>query len=385
MFSQRTYWKLSPNPFAVALQKAQASGRSLLDLTISNPTTCGLENKIELSLNETRYAPEALGLYSARQAVATYYRELSPAVEADAEAIILTTSTSEAYTYVFRLLCDPGDEVMVTQPSYPLFEYLAEIQDVRLRAVPLIYDHGWQLDLHSMSAAVGAKTRAILLVNPNNPTGSFIRPGELEALNKLCQERDLALIADEVFLDYSFRGTHISMAANREALTFTLSGLSKIAGLPHMKVAWLAVSGPETQVQEALRRLEVIADTYLSLSTPMQLAIPTMLATRQSFQERIKRRLTANLGELDSRLGTGHAITRLDVEGGWYATLRIPAMGSDEDAAIRLLQEKCVIVHPGHFFDFRGEGHLIVSLLTPTDEFCQGMERLLSFFSQRES
>jgi len=279
MFSRRTAWKLTPNDFTEAQKEMAAAGRAVLDLTISNPTRAGLrydEKRILKSLANPEaldYDPQPKGLHSARQSVATYYRD-HHALDIDPESLVLTTSTSEGYSYVFRLLCNPGDEVLVPKPSYPLFEFLAEMQDVKLVPYPLIYDHGWQLDFPSINKAVTDQTRAVVIVHPNNPTGSYVGEAERSELNEFCRDRNLRLIVDEVFLDYAHDGVpRPTFAANHDALTFTLSGISKISGLPQMKMAWIATSGPkdknEDQVKTALARLEVIADTYLSVSAPI--------------------------------------------------------------------------------------------------------------------
>jgi aspartate/methionine/tyrosine aminotransferase len=305
---------------------------------------------------------------------------------------------------VFRTLCDPDDEVLIPEPSYPLFEFLAEIQDVRLARYPLVYDHGWQIDFHALEQAITPRTRGIIVVHLNNPTGSFCKPEEMRKLNEICAARGLAIIADEVFLDFALKDNRVStfaanavtfaanspansvvlkdehaatFAGNPGALTFTLSGLSKICGLPQMKAAWLAVSGPDAPKREALARLEVIADTYLSMNAPIQLALPAFLAQRVGFQHQLMARVRENLRELDSQLAGQKPCTRLDVEGGWNAVIRVPATRSDEDLALDLLASHGVYVHPGHFYDFPSEGYLVVSLLVPRDKLMEGMNRLL--------
>src|SRR2546425_3780717 len=298
MFSRRTDWKLTPNHFTEAQREIAVAGREVLDLTISNPTRAGLrydEEFILKSLVNPRaldYDPQSKGLHSAREAVATYYRDQHTS-DIDSESLILTTSTSEGYSYVFRLLCNPGDEFLVPKPSYPLFEFLADLEDVRLVPYPLIYDHGWQMDFPSLEKAVTTRTRGVVVVHPNNPTGSYVQEHELRLLNDFCGEHRLGLLADEVFLDYAHDGKRRqSFAQNRDVLTFTLSGLSKIAALPQMKVAWIATSGPREIETEAIARLEIIADTYLSTNAPIQWAVPVLLEQRQNIQlqlvERVK-------------------------------------------------------------------------------------------------
>ncbi len=383
MFSQRTEWKLAPNRFTEAVERFQAEGRVALDLTASNPTRVGLaynDNVILKALanpEALRYQPEAKGLLSARQAVAEYYQ--SPACTVSPDRILLTTSTSEAYSFVFRLLCDPGDEVLVPAPSYPLFQFLADLQDVKLVPYSLLYDHGWQLDLRGLEKKLTERSRAILVVHPNNPTGSYVRPKEMRMLSWLCARRRMAVVADEVFLDFTLEGPpRESFANNTRALTFTLSGLSKLAGLPQMKIAWLVTGGPEVLASQAMARLEVIADTFLSMNTPVQLALPTLLAQRSAFQQQLRVRLRANLKELDRQLATQGLIERLEVEGGWYVPLRVPATRSDEDFAIELLERQSVLVHPGHFYDFPGDGFLVLSLLPSREDFRNGVQRVLA-------
>jgi aspartate/methionine/tyrosine aminotransferase len=386
VFARRTNWELEPNRLTQTLEKLRAAGGDILDLTESNPTRCRLhyeEAQILRALAQPdalRYEPDPKGLREAREAVAAYYAERGATAGAriHPERIVLTTSTSEGYSFVFRLLCDPGDQVLVPSPSYPLFELLADVQDVKLVPYPLFYDHGWHLDLHSLRLMVTDRTRALLVVHPNNPTGSYIKSNEAEALFELCRERGLALIADEVFLDFTHGGLpRPSFAGNESVLTFTLSGLSKISALPQMKVAWVVTSGPQREAAQACERLEMIADTYLSLSTPLQLATPRLLDQRRSMRGQILERIAANLAELDRQLATQQSCRRLDLEGGWYAVLRVPVTRSDEELAVELLQQQSVLVHPGHFYDFPGEGNLVLSLITPAERFREGIQRVL--------
>ncbi len=383
MFSRRTNWQLSPNALTRAIEEARASGQRILDLTVSNPTEAGVRPDAEIVLaalanpEALHYDPQPRGLLGARQAVCRYYRE-SHEVDLDPERLILTTSTSEAYSYVFRLLCNPGDEILVPKPSYPLFEFLADLADVKLVPYPLLYDHGWQIDLDSLYKAATVRSRAVILVHPNNPTGSYVSAAETAALNAFCSDRALALIVDEVFLDYSHDGApRRSFVRNADALTFTLSGVSKISALPQMKLAWVATSGPEEMVAEAGARLEIIADTFLSMNAPVQLAAPVLLDQRKKIQPILRDRLRVNLAELDRQLTGRPSCARLIVEGGWYVVLRVPALENDEDLAIRLLLEARVSVHPGHFYDFPNEGHLVLSLITEPAVFREGIARLL--------
>jgi len=383
MFSQRTNWRLSPNALTCAIEEARASGQHILDLTVSNPTEAGVRPDAETVLaalanpEAMHYDPQPRGLLAARQAVCRYYRE-SHEVDLDPERLILTTSTSEGYSYVFRLLCNPGDEILVPKPSYPLFEFLADLADVKLVPYPVLYDNGWQIDLDSLYKAATVRSRAVILVHPNNPTGSYVSATETSALNVFCRDRGLALIVDEVFLDYSHNGApHRSFVRNADALTFTLSGVSKISALPQMKLAWVAASGPEEMVAEAGARLEIIADTFLSMNAPVQLAARLLLDQRKKIQPILLDRLRVNLAELDRQLAGHLSCARLMVEGGWYVVLRVPAIETDEDLAIRLLRKASVSVHPGHFYDFPNEGHLVLSLITEPTVFREGVARLL--------
>jgi alanine-synthesizing transaminase len=383
MFSNRTNWQLTRNRLTKALDEVRSTGARVLDLTISNPTRAGLiynETEILRSLSSPHsidYDPQPKGLLSARSVVAEYY-QTEHGLNLDVEQLILTTSTSEGYSFIFRLLCNPGDELLVPKPSYPLFEFLADLQDVKLVPYPLIYDHGWQIDFHSLEKIVTARTRGVVVVHPNNPTGSFVHAEEQEALNRFCRQHGLAVIADEVFLDYSHDPiARQSFAANQDALTFTLSGVSKISALPQMKVAWIITSGPSTEVDAAQGRLEVIADTYLSMNAPIQWATPALLDQRHSIQQQLLKRILTNLAELDRQLAEQNICQRLSVEGGWYAVLRVPVTQTDEELAIDLLCRKSVLVHPGHFYDFSADGYLVLSLIGPEAEFREGIGRLL--------
>jgi aspartate/methionine/tyrosine aminotransferase len=386
MFSRRTDWTLTPNRFALAQQELQAAGREVLDLTISNPTRAELHydaKTILQALTDPKamdYDPQPKGLRSAREAVAGYYGKQYDNI--DPESIVLTTSTSEGYSYAFRLLCNAEDQVLVPKPSYPLFEFLADLQDVKLAPYPLLYDHGWQIDFPSLYKAVNHRTRAVVVVHPNNPTGSFVADAERTALNKFCREYNLALIADEVFLDYAHDGEPRSTFANaQDVLTFTLSGVSKISALPQMKLAWIVSSGPSEAVSAALARLEVVADTYLSMNAPIQLAAPVLLEQRHSIRALLLDRVRANLSELDRGLAKQKACRRLQVDGGWYAVLRVPVTQSDEDLAIQILRQLSVLVHPGHFYDFPSDGYLILSLITPPRKFREGIAPVLQLLN----
>lgn len=383
MFAKRTNWNLDANRLSEALARHRAAGRPLLDLTASNPTECGLEYDSGAILgalvnpSALCYSPDARGLRSARESIAAYYAAREIVVTID--DMILTTSTSEAYSFAFRVLCNPGDEILIPEPSYPLFAFLADIQDVALVRYPLAYDYGWQINFQALEKAITPRTRAVIVVHPNNPTGQFVKEQEIAELNRVCATHDLAIIADEVFLDFALDGkSRLSFAANAAALTFTTSGLSKISGLPQMKAAWLIINGPERLRSEALARLEVIADTYLSMNAPVQLALPALLEQRNSFQKQLLARIRRNLAELDRQLALQKSCTRLMVEGGWYAVVRVPATRSDEELAIELLERKGVYIHPGHFYDFLADGFLVFGLITREEEFQAGIKLFLS-------
>ncbi|MGO9316356.1 MAG: pyridoxal phosphate-dependent aminotransferase [Terracidiphilus sp.] len=382
-FSERTNWNTEESELGRAHRLRLAAGELVADLTASNPTRCGFtyDPALLAALSNPQaldYDPQPRGLLSAREAVCAYYADHG--ITLKPEQIILTTSTSEAYSYLFRLLSDASNEVLVVQPGYPLFDFLAVLDDVRLKAAPLVYNHGWQIDVEGLRRAITPRTRAIVLVHPNNPTGHFTKPWEAAELARLCRDFDLALIVDEVFLDYGFSGPGKSFAAGLEDVpVFVVSGLSKIAGLPQMKAAWIVATGPNAAT--ALDRLEVIADTFLSMNAPVQHALPAWLRGRASIQMQIHARVVANLAELDRQLARLPEVSRLEVEGGWYAVLRIPALRPDEQTVLALL-ERGVWVHPGYFFGLPPSGWLVVSLLAAEDEFSRGVAGLVEYFNR---
>jgi len=384
-FSRRTDWNTEESELARAHRLRVAAGLPIADLTASNPTRCGFayDSALLAALTDARaldYDPQPRGLLRARQAVCAYYAGHGVALQP--EQIVLTTSTSEAYSFLFRLLCDAGSEILIAQPSYPLFDFLAVLDDVALKAAALVYDQGWQIDSEGLRRAITPLTRAIVLVHPNNPTGHFTKPWEAEELARLCREFDLALIVDEVFLDYSFGGAGKSFAAGLEGVpVFVVSGLSKIAGLPQMKAAWIVAAGDAAST--ALDRLEVIADTFLSMNAPVQSALPTWLEGSAAIQRQIQERVAANLAELDRQLAAVPEVSRLVVEGGWYTVLRIPALQPDEQTVLDLLQ-RGVWVHPGYFFGMKDSGWLVVSLLAAVAEFRAGAARLAEYFIQQK-
>ena len=389
-FAARTEWGQEETAWSRALAERRQRELPVLDLIASNPTQCGFHYAADLltplaQAEALRYEPDPRGMLHARTAVCSYYADhhahISP------EQIFLTTSTSEGYGWLFRLLCDPGDEVLIAQPSYPLFDLLATVEDVQLKPYALLYDpagdHGWSLDLHALQAHITARTRALVVVHPNNPTGHYTTAAERAAMATLCAERGIALIVDEVFLDYPLRADIASRTlcfsqGEHPALTFVLSGLSKIAALPQMKASWIACLGPEAERAEAMRRLEIIADTFLSMNAPIQHALPRWLAGRAAIQRQVQARVAANLRSLDDAIAGQHAIARLDCEGGWYATLRTSPFEEGEALAVRLLEQEGIAVHPGSFFGFRERNRLVVSLLPPEGEFAAGIARLLA-------
>jgi aspartate/methionine/tyrosine aminotransferase len=381
-FSRRTNWNTEQSDLARAHRMRVEAGLPIADLTASNPTRCGFTYPADLlsALNNAKaldYDPQPRGLIEARQAICEYY--VGHGARVAPEQIVLTTSTSEAYSYLFRLLCDPGSEIIVPQPGYPLFDFLAALDDVRLKSATLIYDHAWQIDPEGFRRAITPATRAIVLVHPNNPTGHFTKLWEAGELAKLCREFSLSLIVDEVFLDYGFApGRADRMASFASGLegvpVFVVSGLSKVAGLPQMKAAWIVATGPEAR--EALDRLEVIADTFLSMNAPVQWAMPKWLENRWGIQTQIRQRVASNLAELDRQLGNEGTVRRLELEGGWYAVLRIAALRPDEATASELL-DRGVWVHPGYFFGMPESGWLVLSLLGPEKEFRRGVMEML--------
>lgn len=382
-FSARTAWDRVEAELTLALRDRRRAGLPLLDLTISNPTQCGFrydEAAILSALQDREaltYDPDPRGIERTRRSVAAYYAEHGVFLET--VQLFLTASTSEAYSYIFRLLCDPGDEVLIAQPSYPLFDFLATLDDVRLIPYPLFYDYGWHLDVEALRQKITPRTRAIALVHPNNPTGHFTKITERRVLEEICREHGLALIIDEVFLDYPI-GSHAASsfaAGEHPVLTFVLSGLSKIAALPQMKAAWIAAFGPEPELREALARLEIIADTFLSVSAPVQRALPQWMASRGGLQLQIRQRTETNLCLLDELLSTQEMVTRLAVEAGWCVVLRVPAVRSGQETAVELVRSFGVAAHPGHFYGFPGNGWLVVSLLIPESDFRSGVQAIL--------
>jgi aspartate/methionine/tyrosine aminotransferase len=381
-FSRRLNWDQPANRLSLLIAGKRKSGAEILDLTESNPTRAGLvyPEGLLTPLADTRglvYEPMAQGSTEARGAVADYYRGLG--VQIPLERLLLTASTSEAYSYLFQLLADPGDEILSPRPSYPLFEFLAGLSSVTIRQYPLRYDGSWHVDFDALEQAISAKTRAIVVVNPNNPTGSFLKRDELERLEEIAVSRGFAIISDEVFCDYAFVSSDnraVTLAGERRALTFSMSGLSKVAGLPQLKLGWIVASGPGHAA--AMEALELIADTYLSVATPVQVALPSLLTSGAAVRRAISERTALNLEYLRSSLD-GSAGGVLNVEGGWYGVVQVPRTHSEEEWTLRLLEEANVVVQPGFFFDFETEAFLVLSLLTPVERFSEGVRRVRGF------
>jgi alanine-synthesizing transaminase len=388
VFAARTAWDRSPSSFAEIVSEARARrGADLVDLTESNPTRVGLASRTHLvrELGDPRgttYDPDPKGHPRARRAVAAYYADRGLSVAED--RVLLSASTSESYSWIFRLLCDPGDEVLVPAPSYPLFGFLADVSDVVLRSYPLVAEEGFRPDLEAIRANLGDRTRAVVAVHPNNPTGTMLSVGEAEELDGMLSAHGCALVVDEVFGDYVDAGArpdrHTSFAGPRRALTFVLSGLSKVLLCPELKLGWTVVGGDEGVVREALGRLEIIADTFLSVSTPVQLALPALLGLRHQVQAELGDRLATNLAHLDVHLrsfGDRGIVRRYARDGGWYVVLEVPRTRSEDEWIERLALLEGLLVHPGHFYDMPHRGSLIVGLLQPPDVFEPAARRLI--------
>jgi hypothetical protein len=400
MFSARTRWDRTPNRLTSALDDAKAAERTVIDLTESNPTRAAIFDTAPLIAElghprAARYEPEPLGHPVARRAVEDYYRSRDLAV--DASRVVISASTSEAYSWLFGLLADAGDTILIPRPSYPLFGWIAEMKGVTLGSYRLRHDADFRIDVDDLRRSIDAKTRAIVLVHPNNPTGSFVRRDEADVLAAIAREHDLALVVDEVFGDYPFdtcpsdalpsfaepiaHGKSAGAAGPQRApLVFVLSGLSKVLLLPQCKLGWIAVSGDELLVNEAIARLELVADTYLSVATPVQLALPALLARQPAIAKAVRERLGKNLAALDDALadlGPTSPVRRLAVHGGWYAVLEVPRVHDDDAWVELLIREEGVLVHPGYFFEFEGDGLLVLSLLPEPEPFREGVGRVV--------
>lgn len=386
-FSQRVPANVAENQISRLLAEMRASNSALIDLTIANPTQAGISYPVTLlhPLSDPRslvYEPAALGIADARLAIAEDFARRE--VTVDPQRLALTVSTSEAYSVLFKLLCNPGEEVLIPEPSYPLFEHLTKLDGVSVRPYRVEYHGRWRIDLASVAGGFSERTRALLLVSPNNPTGSFVSAEELRELAALCAPRGTAIIADEVFVDYALdneawrqRGV---LERQNDVLGFTLGGLSKSGGLPQLKLAWTAVSGPASLVSEAMMRLEFICDSYLSVATPIQVGLRRVLEGAATVREQIQARVRRNHGQCIALVQGCPACSLLHVEGGWSAVIRVPRLMSEEALVLSLLADSGVLVHPGYFFDFEDEAHIVVSLLARERAFTDGLERVLRRF-----
>ncbi len=379
-YSQRLPWSFSSNSLTQLLNRKRAAGIPVLDLTVSNPTQClpdyphGPIQKAFEQIQEFAYCPDPFGSEAAQSAITEYYRERG--ITITPRQLLLTASTSEAYSQLFKLLCDPGDEVLAPLPSYPLFEYLAALESVRMAPYRLRYDGSWHLDFTNLRAQINRRTKAIIVVNPNNPTGTFLTTEEQNELLSVAKQFSLPIIADEVFTDYAFMPraqAARTFIGKDSALSFSLNGLSKAAGMPQMKLAWICLNGPAQAQQEARERLEIIADTYLSVGTPVQQALPDLLRVGANIQRQLWRRIEENLATIDDLL-RGTPAQRLHLEGGWSAILQLPRVMTEEEWVRGLLQEQDIVVQPGYFFDMESEAYIVLSLITPVAQFREGIE-----------
>ena len=387
MFSDRIPRDLAVNRLTAAITAMRAEGRPFVDLTLSNPTRAGFDYPADLLApladpGALVYTPAPLGISEARAAVAVDYARQGVHVPAD--RIVLTASTSDAYATLFKLLANAGDEVLIPRPSYPLFDHLARLDSVETRPYDLDVHGGWSIDFASVDRALTPRTRAVLIVSPNNPTGSFVSATDLDRLAALCRRRGVAIVADEVFSDYPITPEAAARAgraaSRRDVLTFALGGLSKSAGLPQVKLGWMAVGGPDAEAQAALQRLEHICDTYLSVSTPVQIAAAHLIERGAAIRSQIAHRVAANHHTLVAMASDAPSCRVLTSDGGWYAVVQVPSLESEDDLVLRLLTRDGVLVHPGFFFDFPRESFLVVSLLARGDVFADGVGRMLRHF-----
>ena len=382
-FSRRTNWEFASNELHDELERLRANKVEIIDLIESNPTRCGFSYPSEIisafnNPENLKYQPDSKGMLTARREIARHYASRQKK-NIDLESIVLTSSTSEAYAFLLRLLVNPGEKVLIGCPSYPLFQYLIELSDAAYDFYPLIFDGTWRIDFEALENVIDPSTRVMILVNPNNPTGSFITADELEKLNRLCQRHKIALISDEVFFDYRLDDQAVdavSLIGNPDVPTFVLGGLSKSLALPQMKLSWIIAGGPQDLTQEALKRLEIIADTFLSVNTPVQNALSVWFSVGDQIQKQILERVRRNYEEI-KEFAKARGIECLPSEGGWYAVLKIPSIKNEEEWVLNLLRKKHVLVHPGYFFDFPEESHIVISLLPESHQFNEGLKRIL--------
>jgi aspartate/methionine/tyrosine aminotransferase len=386
LFSDRTAWELSPNRLSVRIKELRKTGVPLLDLTITNPTRCGLKYPDEKLLNafvspdNLDYAPDPHGLLSARKAVLNYYAKRN--ISLSPEQIFLTANTSEAYSFVFKLLANAGDSFLAPEPSYPLLDYLATLCDIRIVRYPLNHQNSWGIDWNQWEQQVVTEMpQGIIFVNPNNPTGNYLSAQDHLRLSSILTKHSFPIIADEVFLDFPLTHTvpcPVSFATRNDTLTFTLSGISKILGLPQMKLSWIVVTGPEDLRNQAMEKLEVISDTYLSVSTPVQNALPVFFSHQQAIHAEISGRIQTNYLYLKQTFHENSKMELLESEGGWAAVFKCPVNRTDDEWALELLEKESVIIHPGFFYDFQESSYLVVSLLTPPEILKAAIPRLQS-------
>ncbi len=381
-YSKRLPWPFSPNSFSRLVEEKRNAGVPLLDLTVSNPTEVFADypneeiSRAYASIKDFTYRPDPFGNEESRIHLARYYEHRGVSILP--EQVALTASTSEAYSLLFKLFCDPGDDILVPAPSYPLFEYLASVESVEIARYPLLYDGNWFIDFASLQKQITSRTRAIVVVNPHNPTGSFLKGPEAGKLLEIAEQHGLPVISDEVFMDYSFgvdAARVTTLTGCDSALTFSLNGLSKTAGMPQMKLSWIVLNGPNKDRETVRDRLELLLDTYLSVTTPVQRALPELLNIGEGVQQRIRHRTSQNLKAMDALLEHSPA-RRLHCEGGWSAILKLPEILSEEEWIGRLIREQNVVAQPGYFFDMASEPYIVVSLITPEDEFAEGIRRV---------
>lgn len=387
MFSTRLNWNTPVNQLSRLLSEKKANGVELIDLTVSNPTAVGLQFPLQDirsafgSADYSSYEPDPRGMVLAREAVSSYLSSTGQLTAPN--ELFLTASTSEGYSWVFKLLCDPGDEILVPSPSYPLFDYLAALEGVIPVKYPLIYSHptGWSIDMEALESGIGPRTRAIVVVSPNNPTGSFLTQKDFGDLEKICAKHELPLIVDEVFRDYGLEaGRELERRLiSEKALVFSLNGFSKMLCLPQMKLGWIRLSGSATLVEKASEKLELIADSYLSCGAPVQLAAPRWLDLRQAIQQPLIDRLGTNINLIRS-MTEGTACRTLHIDGGWTAIIEVPRILSEEQLILELLRDSDVLIHPGYFFDFEREAYLVLSLIQRTEILEDGLKQILKRF-----
>ena len=362
MFSSRFNYELSDNPLNILLNRKKSNGDKIIDLTISNPTLAGFKYEEEVIISaisqpaSLTYKPSPNGLIEARDAICHYYKDSKSDINAD--SIFLTSGTSEAYSFIFKLLCNPGDEILIPKPSYPLIDFIAGLENIDVFKYPLVYDGCWKIDLLRLKSMVSKKVKAIIIINPNNPTGSYLNRDELDKINGICIDNDIAIISDEVFLDYKFSENvkPFSLTGNKKVLTFVLSGLSKICALPQLKLSWIQINAPDDIFSKVIERMEIITDTFLSVGTPVQNAAAKLISSRRYIQNQILTRININLKFLKNEIKKSNNSILLVPKGGWYAILKFNDNIPDEERCLKLLQEHNIYIHPGYFYDFEKDG-----------------------------